>query len=204
MKRMNIIWNIVLLFLLGYIILQCYICNNQLIEGMENNDSDSSKDGNNATYNDYDKENKNAYYLALKNASNISYLKNEMDGFREIKKNVEQLSLNVKENSSNLTEIVKQISQVSTSLSQPSSSSTNVEKSSQMLEKGKNKASALTQSGINKAKALTQPVSQYISHNKTLTDGEKKVHDTMNKVSSNMNDLKGEATNTWNNFKNEF
>jgi hypothetical protein len=99
---------------------------------------------------------------------------------------------------------VKQISQVSTSLSQPSSSSTNVEKSSQMLEKGKNKASALTQSGINKAKALTQPVSQYISHNKTLTDGEKKVHDTMNKVSSNMNDLKGEATNTWNNFKNEF
>lgn len=137
MKRMNIILNIVLLFLLGYIILQCYICNNQLIEGMENNDSDSSKDGNNATYNDYDKEKKNAYYLALKNASNISYLKNEMDGFREIKKNVEQLSLNVKENTSNLTEIVKQIGQVSTSLSQPSSSSTNVEKSSQMFEKEK-------------------------------------------------------------------
>lgn len=43
-----------------------------------------------------------------------------------------------------------------------------------MLEKGKNKARALAQSGINKAKALTQPVSQYISHNKTLADGEKR------------------------------
>ena len=65
------------------------------------------------SYSDYDSEKKNPYYLALKNASNISYLKDEMNGIRQMKKDMEELSLNVKQNTSNLTEIAKQIGEVS-------------------------------------------------------------------------------------------
>jgi len=118
---MNIL-NIILIILLVYILIQCYLCNNnRFLESMENKEDvkkedvkkDDVKKTPSTSYSDYDSEKKNPYYLALKNASNISYLKDEMNGIRQMKKDMEELSLNVKQNTSNLTEIAKQIGEVS-------------------------------------------------------------------------------------------
>jgi len=109
---MNIL-NIILIVLLSYILIQFYMCKNNF-ENMENKNEKEKE--NNSSYSEYEKENKNAYYLALKNASNISYLKEQLDGVKQIKKNMEELSLNVKRNTSNLTEIAKQISEASNKL----------------------------------------------------------------------------------------
>jgi len=109
---MNIL-NIILIVLLSYILIQFYLCKNNF-ENMENKNEKEKE--NNSSYSEYEKENKNAYYLALKNASNISYLKEQLDGVKQIKKNMEELSLNVKRNTSNLTEIAKQISEASNKL----------------------------------------------------------------------------------------
>ena len=118
---MNIL-NIILIILLVYILIQCYLCNNnRFLESMENKEDMKKEDVKkedvkktpSTSYSDYDSEKKNPYYLALKNASNISYLKDEMNGIRQMKKDMEELSLNVKQNTSNLTEIAKQIGEVS-------------------------------------------------------------------------------------------
>ena len=118
---MNIL-NIILIILLVYILIQCYLCNNnRFFESMENKEDMKKEDMKkedmkktpSTSYSDYDSEKKNPYYLALKNASNISYLKDEMNGIRQMKKDMEELSLNVKQNTSNLTEIAKQIGEVS-------------------------------------------------------------------------------------------
>lgn len=113
---MNIL-NIILIVLLSYILIQFYMCKNNF-ENMENKNEKEKKneDEDDSSYSEYEKENKNAYYLALKNASNISYLKEQLDGVKQIKKNMEELSLNVKRNTSNLTEIAKQISEASNKL----------------------------------------------------------------------------------------
>ena len=111
---MNIL-NIILIVLLSYILIQFYLCKNNF-ENMENKNEKEKENENDSSYSEYEKENKNAYYLALKNASNISYLKEQLDGVKQIKKNMEELSLNVKRNTSNLTEIAKQISEASNKL----------------------------------------------------------------------------------------
>lgn len=75
------------------------IKNNNIIEDFNNNDN---------KYNDYSKDEENAYILAQKNTANIMFLKKEFDEVQQLKEKIRKLTTDVNKNTQGLTTIIEE------------------------------------------------------------------------------------------------
>lgn len=96
-QTLSKIYAYVLIALVGWLILQYFMPVLKIagvVEGMGN-------------YQNYEGEQSDPMFLARKNASNISYLKDQLGSFSEIQKKIDELSVKVEENSKNIVQLVE-------------------------------------------------------------------------------------------------
>jgi hypothetical protein len=86
MRTLINISTILFILLVSYQIILAYIGNNELLEGLQNNNAYKPYDTNNPA---------NALILAQQNAGNINFLKEQLDELSGLNKEVEDISGNV-------------------------------------------------------------------------------------------------------------